>query len=88
MSVFTEEDAAMTVQEFENEINMLVGERLRSSAIAFNTQRFVDSLLEDGFVIGDVKRIFEAFARRFVATGQRAPDEGAVNLNRLVQAML
>ena len=88
MSVFTEEAPAMTVEEFTSEINRLEGERLRSSAIAFNTQRFVDTLLEDGFVISDVKRIFVAYARRFAATGQRAPDEGAVNLNRIAKAML
>jgi len=85
MTVFTEENPAMTVEGFTSEIEGLEGSNLRSVAAAFNRQRFIDSLLEDGFSIDDVHEIFVAFAQRFVQTGQRPPETGAVNLLRLAR---
>lgn len=85
MTVFTEENPAMTVEAFVAELDSVDPSTLRSKAAAFNRQRFIDSLLEDGFSIDDIHEIFVAFARRFVQTGQRPPETGAVNMLRLAR---
>lgn len=75
-----EEKFALSVQEFVDEIGQLSGVPLRSKAFAFNNQRFVDALREEGFTLDEVEQIFYAFAVQFVRTGQRPPEEGAFDL--------
>jgi hypothetical protein len=76
----TDEPGATTIEAFLVEIRSLRGADLRSKAVAFNTQRFVTGLRQDGFSMKDIDRIFDAFVIQFVKTGQRPPEKGAYNL--------
>ena len=74
-----------TLPEWEAYIQQLAGDPLRSKAINANSQAFTDMLLEEGFLMAEVKTILTYFVRQLVATGQALPGKGAFDLYEIAQ---
>lgn len=62
-----------TLPEWQAYIATLVGDDLRSKAIAANGVTFVRMLEADGLTPQEVKAVFQFFAERLVAEGQEPP---------------
>jgi len=69
-----------SISEWETYIGTLTGDELYSKAFAANTQRFADTLRQDGHSLADVQKILLWFVRRLVALGIRIPRDGAYDL--------
>jgi hypothetical protein len=69
-----------TLQEWQQYVQSLYGAPLRSKAIAANSQRFVDNLLEDGQTVDDANRIILFFVRQMSAVGMKIPSNGILDM--------
>lgn len=69
-----------TLDEWQGYISQLAGDRLRSKAIAANTQAFANQMLDEGHDLMYVERIVLMFVRQLAATGQQIPGGGAFDM--------
>ena len=69
-----------TLPEWQQYIRSLYGAPLRSKAIAANSQRFTESLLENGLTIDDANQILLFFVRQMSAVGMKIPSNGIVDM--------
>lgn len=80
MEDIDEDDFALDVESFEQEIAALESTELWSKASAANDIRFVRSLREDGFEPEEITRVFLALIRRFARLDLRPPEGGLYDL--------
>lgn len=73
----------MNLREWQSYIDRLAGEALWSKAVAANTERFIQTLRDEGFQMAEIEGIMTAFANQFAITGQSPPRTGAYRLSDL-----
>jgi len=69
-----------TYEEWESYVGGLYGPSLRSKAIAANSQRFVDTLLEEGKTTGDFEDIITLFVDQLVRANVKCPEGGVLDM--------
>jgi len=78
----------VTIPEWAKYIDTLIGNDLRSKAMAANSLAFMRGLESEGIAPLQVMEILKLFARRFAATGQELPSRYAgalVDLGNLLE---
>jgi len=69
-----------TLDEWQDYIGQLAGNRLLSKAIAANTQAFADIMLDEGYDLDFVEAVVRMFVRQLVRTETFIPGGGAFDL--------
>ena len=70
-----------TMPEWEAYVGSMGGSTLYKQAISANTQTFINTLLDEGYSIDEVKQILVFFARQLKATDTMVPTDGAYDLD-------
>jgi len=74
-----------SLEEWQAYISTMAPNALLSKATAVNTQRFADTIKENGFSLSDHQKIVLMFVRRCVALDIRLPLGGAYNMIKMAR---